>query len=76
MVILTILGLSLGIQVNFVCSSSFVYFFLMLLTPSIPLFLASTRPHITDKQEEFIHRVLDIPFEQQKCWDLGCVCFM
>jgi len=48
----------------------------MLLTPSIPLFSASTRPHITDEQEEFIHRVLDIPFEQQKCRDLGRVCFM
>ena len=42
----------------------------MLLTPSIPLFSASTHPHITDEQEEFIHRVLDIPFEQQKCRDL------
>ena len=42
----------------------------MLLTPSIPLFSASTRPHITDEQEEFIHWVLDIPFEQRKCRDL------
>ena len=42
----------------------------MLLTPSIPLFSASTRPHITDEQEEFIHRILDIPFEQRKCRDL------
>ena len=42
----------------------------MLLTPSIPLFSASTRPHITDEQEEFIHRVLDISFVQRKCRDL------
>ena len=42
----------------------------MLLTPSIPLFSASTRPYITNEQEKFIHRVLDIPFEQQKCRDL------
>ena len=42
----------------------------MLLTPSIPLFSTSTHPHITVEQEEFIHRVLDIPFEQRKCRDL------
>jgi len=34
------------------------------------LFSASTHPHIIDEQEEFIHRVLDIPFKQRKCRDL------
>ena len=68
MVILTILGLSSGTQVNSVSSSSFVLF--SLLTPSISLFSASTRPYITDEQEEFIRRVLDIPLEQRRCRDL------
>ena len=35
-----------------------------------PLFSANTRPHITDEQEEFIRRVLDIPLDQRKCQDL------
>ena len=38
-----------------------VYFFLI---------AASARPRITDEQEEFIHRVLEIPLDQRKCQDL------
>ena len=34
------------------------------------LFSAYTRPHITDEQEEFIRRVLEIPLEERKCRDL------
>ena len=33
-------------------------------------FSASVRPIITDEQKAFIHRDLEIPFEQQKCRDL------
>ena len=33
-------------------------------------FSAYTRPHITDEQEEFIRRVLEIPLEERKCRDL------
>ena len=33
-------------------------------------FSAYTRPHITDEQEEFIRRVLEIPLEEHKCRDL------
>ena len=40
-----------------------------LLTLSF-LFSAYTRPHITDEQEEFIRRVLEIPLEERKCRDL------
>ena len=40
-----------------------------LLTISF-LFSAYTRPHITDEQEEFIRRVLEIPLEERKCRDL------
>ena len=29
-----------------------------------------TRPQITDEQEEFIRRVLEIPLEEHKCRDL------
>ena len=68
MVILTTLRLSSGTQVNSVSSSSFVFFYF--LTPSISLSSASTPPHITDEQEEFIRRVLDIPLEQRRCRDL------
>jgi len=34
------------------------------------LFLASIRPHIIDEQEAFIHWVLEIPFDEQRCRDL------
>ena len=35
------------------------------------LFLSAyTRPHITDEQEEFIQRILEIPLEDRKCRDL------
>ena len=37
---------------------------------SFLFFSAYTRPHITDKQEEFIRRVLEIPLEERKCRDL------
>ena len=40
-----------------------------LLTLSF-LFSAYTHPHITDEQEEFIRRVLEIPLEERKCRDL------
>ena len=33
-------------------------------------FLAYTHPHITDEQEEFIRRVLEILLEERKCRDL------
>ena len=33
-------------------------------------FLACTRPLITDEQEAFIRRVLEISFKQRKCRDL------
>ena len=36
----------------------------------LSFFLAYTRPHITDEQEEFIRRVLEIPLEERKCRDL------
>ena len=42
-----------------------------LLTISfLSFFPAYTRPHITDEQEEFIRRVLEIPLEERKCRDL------
>ena len=37
---------------------------------SLFLYLASARPRITDEQEVFICRVLDIPFKERKCRDL------
>ena len=33
-------------------------------------FPACARPLIIDEQEAFIRRVLEVPFEQQKCRDL------
>ena len=36
----------------------------------LSFFSAYTRPHITDEQEEFIRRVLEIPLEERKCRDL------
>ena len=33
-------------------------------------FSASVHPRITDKQESFIHWVLEIPFDERKCRDL------
>ena len=33
-------------------------------------FSAYTRPHISDEQEEFVRRVLEIPLEERKCRDL------
>ena len=42
-------------------ASNSVHFFLI---------LASAHPHISDEQEEFIQRVLEIPLEQRKCRDL------
>ena len=42
-------------------ASNTIYFFLI---------VATTRPRITDKQEEFIQRVLEIPLEQRKCRNL------
>ena len=50
-------------------------FFVSLVTLLTILFLffffsTYTRPHITDKQEEFIRRVLEIPLEERKCRDL------
>ena len=42
-------------------ASNTVYFFLI---------VASARPHITDEQEEFIQRVLEIPLDQIKCQNL------
>ena len=43
--------------------------FVMYLT-SLFLFTAQVRPQISDEQEVFIHRVLEIPFEQRKWKDL------
>ena len=42
-------------------ASNPVYFFLI---------AASARPRITDEQEGFIQRVLEIPLDQRKCRDL------
>ena len=44
--------------------------FLSDVTNNILFSSAYTRPHITDEQEEFIHRVLEIPLEERKCRDL------
>ena len=64
MVILTILGPLLGIQVNPVSRLFFFKHRLFLFVS------ASTHPEISDEQKEFIRRVLDIPLEQRKCRDL------
>jgi len=66
--ILTTLGLLLGAQVDPVNYVSSV-FEVTLLTLAFS-FSAYTRPHITDEQEEFIHRILEIPLEDRKCRDL------
>ena len=48
-----------------------VFFFEASLLTLAFLFLSSyTRPHITDEQEEFIQRILEIPLEERKCRDL------
>ena len=82
MVILTILGLLSGIQVNPVNHVPFVFevtlltffvpfvFEVTLLTFFLFFFSAHTRPHVIDEQEEFIRRVLEIPLEERKCRDL------
>ena len=33
-------------------------------------FIASVRPHITNEQKAFIHRITEIPLDKWKCWDL------
>ena len=70
MVILTILGLLSGIQVNLVSYVPFVFIEVTPLTFLLFFLSAYTRPHITDKQEEFICRVLEISLEERKCRDL------
>ena len=47
-----------------------LFFEVTLLTFLLFFLLAYTRPHITDEQEEFIRRVLEIPLEERKCRDL------
>ena len=44
--------------------------FLSDVTNNVLFSSAYTRPHITDEQEEFIRRVLEIPLEESKCRDL------
>ena len=54
-------------------SPSGFYFFIYSSSVLMLLFFsfsASVHPIITDEQEAFIHRVLEIPFEQRKCKDL------
>ena len=68
-VILTILGLLSEIQVNPVNYVPSV-FEVTLLTFLLFFLSTYTRPHITDEQEEFIRRVLEIPLEERKCRDL------
>ena len=49
----------------------FLLFFEVTLLTFLLFFLSAyTRPHITDEQEEFIRRVLEIPLEERKCRDL------
>ena len=48
----------------------FLLFFEVTLLTLAFVFSAYTRPHITDKQEEFIQRILEIPLEDRKCRDL------
>ena len=67
---MTILGLLSEIQVNPVGYVPFVFFEVTLLTFLLFFLSAYTRPHITDEQEEFICRVLEIPLEERKCRDL------
>ena len=79
MVILTTFGLLSGIQVNLVNHVPFVFevtlltfffFFFNFFYYYFFFFSAHTRPHVTDEQEEFIRRVLEIPLEERKCRDL------
>ena len=46
------------------------FHFLSDVTNNILFSSAYTRPRITDEQEEFIRRVLEIPLEERKCRDL------
>ena len=49
----------------------FLLFFEVTLLTFLLFFLSAyTRPHITDEQEEFIRRVLEIPLEERKCRNL------
>ena len=70
MVILTTLGLLSGIQVNLVNHVPFIFEVMLLTFFFFFFFSTHTRPHIIDEQEEFIHRVLEIPLEERKCRDL------
>ena len=66
--ILTTPGPLSGTQVDPVNYVPSIFFEVTLLTL---LFLSAyTRPHITDEQEEFIQRILEIPLEDRKCRDL------
>ena len=66
--ILTTLGLLSGTQVDLVNYVPSV-FEVTLLTLAFS-FSAHTHPHITNEQEEFIHRILEIPLEDRKCRNL------
>ena len=66
---LTTFGLMSRIQVNPVCFFQFICFE-FLTSSTFLVFSASVRPHITDEQEAFIHRVTEIPLDKQKCRDL------
>ena len=70
--VLTILGVLSKIQVFALLA--FVYFFIysssVVLTSSLFSFSANVHLVITDEQEAFIHRVLEIPFEQRNFRDL------
>ena len=67
---LTILKPLSGIQVNPVNHVPFVFEVTLLTLFLFFFFSAHSRPHITDEQEEFIRRVLEIPLEERKCRDL------
>ena len=70
MAILIILGLTSKNQVNNV-SYSFTCFYSNVSNTVFFFLIATTaRPHISDEQLGFIQRVLEIPLDQRKCWDL------
>ena len=60
----------LGFCTVSLCFYFFIYLSSVALTSSFFFFSASVYPIIIDEQEAFIHRVIDIPFEQRKCRDL------
>ena len=54
--------------------SAFFFFLVYLFQISnivcLSFLSASVRPHISSEQEDFIRRVIEIPLDKRKCWDL------